>query len=480
MRYRPCSKILTTLLAVSVLFACSDGHDHGVDTTSTDEGAGELEIPSAYVFFDDEGNNTTSYAGQTMRQVCMVGMKSYIGEITGKIDNDGWTPAEGEIVENLTLFYSMSEELAEGREIPNWMMGDEPLEQHQLFYSDFPSIKSLSGKIAGNDSGSHKDWATEFEGWDHSEITSPESLVLHWFAQIEAAAIARANGEIPLDPTGAPISSVYLTADGTDLQQLLQKFLMGAVSFSQGTDDYMDEGLTKSNATKEGKNYSDLAHAWDEGYGYFGAAVDYLDYTDDEIAGKGGRPEYSNGYHDTNGDGKIDLLSELNFGHAVNAAKRDRKDSGTDFTTEAGTAFIHGRAIIAAAGEELTDDEMAALVEQRDIAVWAWEKAIAGTALHYIKDVQGDMAAFGSNDYSFSDHAKHWSELKGFSLSLQFSPHSPMTDAQFTELQGLIGTAPVLPNAEQAAIDAYAANLDAAIELLQTAYGFSEQNIGAW
>ena len=62
------------------------------------------------------------------------------------------------------------------------------------------------------------------------------------------------------------------------------------------------------------------------------------------------------------------------------------------------------------------------LKAHRDAALSAWEKAIAATVVHYINDVIGDMEA---EDYSFYDHAKHWSEMKGFALSFQFNRRSP-------------------------------------------------------
>jgi hypothetical protein len=65
-------------------------------------------------------------------------------------------------------------------------------------------------------------------------------------------------------------------------------------------------------------------------------------------------------------------------------------------------------------------------------------------------------------------------------LSLQFSPHSPLSDEKFTELQALIGTEPVLPNAPLPSIESYKVNLQAAHDLLKEAYEFTDQNVGAW
>jgi hypothetical protein len=443
-------------------------------------------VPVVYHFADADGANATSYAGQTFRQLTIVGMKSYIGGLTEQIDSGELVPAEGSITGSLNFYFDIDADAAIDLMQP---ISTDPATE-QSYYTDFPSIKSLKGKIAGNDAtGQHKDWSTDFMGWSSDQASSPEELVLYWFAQIEDAAIERANGVVPNDPSGEPVSNAFVTAEGQDHQQLLQKFLMGAVSFSQGADDYLDDdtdgkGLNSSNAIIEGKNYSELAHAWDEGFGYFGAAIDYKDYTDEEISGKGGRPEYEHGYHDFDGNGSIDLLGELNMGHSVNCGKRDRGSSGnanpTDFTTDAINAFLTGRAIIANAGDVLTGEEMNALQEQRDIAVLTWEKCIASTAVHYINDVLGDMKQFGTDDYNFLSHAKDWSELKGFALSLQFNPRSPLNDADFATLHAKIGDAPVLPTAEDGAAADYEAALLEARSILQIAYDFDGDNVLGW
>ncbi|MFW6053623.1 MAG: DUF4856 domain-containing protein, partial [Persicimonas sp.] len=220
---------------------------------------------------------------------------------------------------------------------------------------------------------------------------------------------------------------------------------------------------------------------WDEGFGYFGAARDYLAYTDEEIAGKGGRDGWSSGYYDTDEDGAINLNAEFNFGHSTNAAKRDLGASGdasTDLTAEAMEAFLTGRAIITAADGDLDDEQLAQLTEQRDIALLAWEKAIAATGVHYINDTLQVMGDFGSDDYDFATHAKVWSELKGFTLGLQFNPHSPIADSDFEQFQTLVGDAPVLADADESDIDQYKADLVEARQILADAYGFAEANLG--
>ncbi|MFW5921560.1 MAG: DUF4856 domain-containing protein, partial [Polyangiales bacterium] len=294
--------------------------------------------------------------------------------------------------------------------------------------------------------------------------------------ELDQLAVDRAGGTVPQDPDGDPISEVYVTEDGRDLQQLIQKFTRGAVALSQGADDYLDDdtegkGLLTDNTMQDGDSpYSALEHQWDEGFGYFGAAVNYAEYTDEQIA--------AGESIDADDDGAIALVSERNFGHSVNAGKRDKgsaDEAKTDYTAGAFDAFLEGRAIIAGADGELSDDQMDALVEQRDIALENWEKAIAATVVHYINDTLQDMNAFDSEDYSFNDHAKHWGELKGFALVLQFNPHSPLSDDDFATLHDLLGTAPVLADGD---VEGYQEDLLEARDIMRSAYDFDDANMG--
>lgn len=359
----------------------------------------------------------------------------------------------------------------------------------QATFNDISTDKDLVSKLAGNDAkGQHKDWSAEFAGWSGEGGNSPESLLRAFFDQLDELAVARVNGEVPLDPSGTPIENVYVTPDGLDLKQLIEKFLLMAVNYSQGTDDYLDNdledhGINSDNTerAKETSKYTSLEHIWDEGFGYFGAARDYPDYTDDEAAGKSGRDEYASGRHDTNEDGAIDLKSEFNFHAAVNAAKRDRKSSEeapTDFSGSAIEGFLRGRAIIDAADGNPSGEQMEDLVAARNQAVLAWENAITATVVHYINDTLSKMNDFGTEDYNFADHAKYWSEMKGFALGLQFNPRSQLSDEEFAEVLTLMRDAPVLPG--DADVEAYEADLLRARDIIGAAYGFAEPNLTGW
>jgi hypothetical protein len=411
----------------------------------------------------------------------MVAMKAYLSGLTQRIADGDLVPAEGDVAAELGIFFDCPEAACEGESTTITTLPAAV----QSTIGEISSGKNLVGKLAGNDAATdHKVWTlgmdgtSAFRGWGETNELTPEGLIRVWIGMVDTAATNRANNMVPNDPSGSPITKVFVSAEGYDLQQLLQKFLLGAVAFSQGADDYLDDdvagkGLMASNeGPAEGKNYTPLEHNWDEGFGYFGAARDYASYTDDEIAMKGGRDDWQ-GAHDTNEDGAIDLKSEFIFGHAVNAGKRDRGHS-TDLTHDAFHAFHAGRTLITGAGGALSDAQMEELKGHRDTAILAWEQAIAATVIHYINDVIGDMK---SDDYDFYDHAKHWGEMKGFALSFQFNPRSPLSGDEFVAIHAAMGTAPEL---DPTKFEAYEASLLEARTTIQVAYGFTVEDAADW
>ena len=198
-----------------------------------------------------------------------------------------------------------------------------------------PSSKNLTSKIAGNDVKSqHKDWSAEFAGWG-KPVATPEGLLNYFFDELAANALALNNGDLRQDPFGNSLTKVYLSEDGVDYKQMFQKFLLMSVAFAQGADDYLEldesdpdsssKGVFASNTQDGTKPYTKLEHQIDEGFGYFGAARDYLTLGDAAVK--------SAVISDTNGDVTIDLTSEYNFGQSVNAAKRDiGSDDTYDFS----------------------------------------------------------------------------------------------------------------------------------------------------
>jgi len=487
-----------TTFALLFLLACTGDKDTGSDTSgdggtsdggtsdggtsdggTSDGGGGDggATTADAYAFESafQPGVSSVSNDGQIMRHLLIDDLSTHLGGITARIDAGTFFPVAGDVKSEL-LFYFEFDSSTSGLVAPLKSTDPAPA---QATYDEVSTGKNLKDKLAGNDSSTdHKDWSSEFVGWSDPGVSSPESLVLAWIDMIDAAAVDRANGNIPLDPTGAPLSAIYLTADGQDLNQLLNKFLRGGVAFSQGTDDYLDDdvdgkGLLADHSAADGDEaWTPLEHQWDEGFGYFGAARTYGSWSDELIA--------DTAYEDVNGDGKIDLLSEVSWGHSTNAAKRDRGASKTapmDLTAQAWDGFYLGRALLSStAGTALTTAQLDELKGYRDQAEQAWELAIATTVVHYINDTLQDMGTIGTPDYSFADHAKHWSEGKGFALGLQFNPRSPLSDADFALVHELLGDAPVLTGSSE--LEAYAEDLREARAILGAAYGIDASNLG--
>lgn len=453
-----------------------------------------LTIPTTYAFDSKvEAGSSVSYSGQTARQVLIIELVNYIGSgLEADLNKGVYTSAE-QVKAKLMRMYAPTEAQWGDDADDALTLSTTPAATDMSLRDISSSYKNLKGKIAGEDAtGQTKNWSTDLIGWNEKGSVTPSGVIEALFDQLAANAQAQIEGSIRVDEViGANIAKPYINTDGTDIKQLVQKFLLGAVNFSQAADDYLDndiegKGLLSDNlqGDKGTKAYTSLEHQFDEGFGYFGAARDYTAYTDDEIASKGGRADWQ-GHHDSDADGSINLQAEFNFGHSQNAAKRDRGTVGntaaTDYTAQAFEAFVTGRAIInSAVTRGFTDDEMTTLLEQRDTAVLVWEKAIAATAVHYINDTIADLEKIGTSGYSaddYADLAKHWSELKGFSLNLQFNPRSPLSESDFTMVQQKIGMKPALNAADVAA---YTTELQAARDILQAAYHFDAENVSGW
>ena len=491
---------------------CVEDENPGQEDSDAN-GAGDVcdpmpETYSAAGSLNGGSDDGVSYSGQTARLVLQQKLTDYM---VGLVEQEG----EFDAVSQGLRFYVTGD----GADFTNHdfaTKGDDPVIPGPT-YGDISSGKNLDGKIAGGDGAgggeTSKLIGDEFFGWETGldETPLPIELVYSW---MDALALEATDGVDPTitiaDGTEVNIGTPLISKDGVHYRQLIQKFLSVSVNFSQGANDYLqtDFSSESSLAAYKDKTYSTGAHKFDEGFGYYGASRDLNDYTDDEAAGKGGRAEYGNGYYDSNGDGLIDLRSEFVFGHAQNCAKRDRKKNAegvayTDFSKEAMDAFLVGRRILenAEAAGELTEAANEALQAQISIAAKTWEKCIAATVVHYINDVSADMADFSGENFADLDNfinlTKHWGEMKGFALGLQFSPLSPFRDGStdksvddMKRVLSLMGDAPVMPNGSQNgqaaavssadAITNYLSDLEEARAILAEAYAFDPEVVPIW
>ena len=475
--------------------------DDPTETTDADaNGVGDNTQPIAltynYMGAASDGSSV-SYTGQTARQMLISAMKAEIGGLTEDIGMEDAVRAR--------LNFYMSGDGVDDTPHGFTVAGGEPVIPGPT-YGDVSTGKNLGGKTAGQDKAEHV-LGGEFFGWaELADGSMPIDLANHF---IERLVLEATDGNTPLISTvdgQVAVDGVYVDEHGRDYQQLMQKFLGGAVAFSQGTTDYLQTPWGDYLTPVDGKDYTGAEHKFDEAFGYYGAARDINDYTDDEAAASGGREGFRLGYHDTNDDGSIDLRAEFVFGHAQNCAKRDRGSNGaTDYSKEAVDAFLIGRQILSNAAESgagLSDDQLVALHDQIAIAAKTWEKCIAATVVHYINDTVGDMGNYVAPNFAdldnFKNVAKHWGEMKGFALGLQFSPFSPFRDGSVDGITvdslktvlSLMGDAPVLADGSQggvaatdgaqAAIDAYIDDLMEARDILETAYGFDPNVVENW
>lgn len=453
-----------------------------------------LSVTDTHIIVSELSNtylntDAVSYSGQVARHLLINELNNYISSgLQTDLDANKFADRDAVYTHLMTYFATTSEnyELDLGQRTLTTSTIVDPVQTKLAEVSS--SKKDLNGKIAGNDEkGQHKDWSADFVAFGDKGTRSPQQEIERLLGLIADNAGEAISGNTRQDAFGKDITKVYLAGNGLDYKQLVQKILLGAVAFSQGADDYLDDDtenkglLTDHSAVVDGKAYTNLEHQYDEGFGYFGAARDYLAYTDDEIAKKGGRAEYQ-GMFDTNSDKMIDFKSEFNFGHSQNAAKRDRGTasgaSPTDLTNDAMVAFIAGRKLLAdTAGTALDEGQMLELQGFRDTALMAWEKSIAATSVHYINDTMGDYDGFGTDSFNYANLAKHWSELKGFVVSLQFNRRSPLTDDQHEQVNTLIKDAPVLT---ADGVEAYKADLIKARDILRDAYKFNAENVANW
>lgn len=478
---------------VILLAACgSDDNNKTVTEPPIDPPVTNLqyEFNSQLSGYDDQ--SSVSYTGQTARHMLIADLTQKIGGLK----RGTTTP-----IEELEAFFTeqKNDELISA-------YGSAPFVEQT--YGEISSGKDLQGKIAGgypDPEGGEGSYTGEtsrllegrFVGWQTDAVNKPYDLVMAFFARLAVEMESSTNLVIETDTTPDVIEVAYIDAAARDYKQLMQKFLLGAVTFSQGTADYLTIVFDAANEQDGSKAYTTAEHKWDEAFGYFGAARDMLNYTDDEIAAKGGRDAYKNGYFDSDENGSIDVRAELNLGNAVNCAKRDRGTvnlaNPTDYTQQGFEAFYAGRKLLNDASSQspnaLTDDQKSELLGYAETAAQVWEKCIAATVVHYINDLTNDLTIDGvakvqlaSGD--FVNIAKHYSEMKGFALGLQFSPYSPFQAegafSQFEQLHVLIGDQPVLPDAGAEQLTQYLSDLAQARNLLQEIYQFDPEHVANW
>ena len=424
--------IFFLLVATPFIGGCSDAADPVPNDT--------LDVPPVYSFESrfTPGASSVSYPGQTVRNLLMQDLK-------GLISAQSTSEARVLTLDDLLALYEHQDDAALSTTTSTGALP--PLEES---YREISTGKNLSGKVA----------PATLAG---TGMTVDAQLRI-WFDSI----VAYSN-----DPVRRGTSMAYTTEAGLDLSQLVDKVLLGALAYYQGTTFYLGELTSQDNGSQKGTNpYTAMEHSWDEAFGYFGAARDYDRYSDAMLAGS--PDDYT---FDSNGDNAIDFRSEFNFPFARNAGKRDAGSSSpTDFSGDLFESFRTGRALIASEGA------LDRLLEERSKVARTWEKVIGATVVHYINDVIADMDGLTEESRPSNQPTlnKHWAEMKGYLWALQFNALGRISTSQVTSWQATVGDAPVYAMPGSTEHSEYVAALRGVRDEIGSALAFDADDVTVW
>ena len=259
----------------------------------------------------------------------------------------------------------------------------------------------------------------------------------------------------------------YDAEHGYDYVQLVSKFTMGGVFYHQACDNYLDEKMNADNKPndkpyKDGAYYTGKEHSWDEAFGYWGAAAHGATLSPKQNYDITKKKNMRDA--DANGDGLVNLKSEMNYAHAYYAAGFD-KGGNTNYYNTITKAFIDGRQIITdAKGEKLSDAQRRGVKRHARTICSNWEKVIAEAVFKYAGSVYSNIEAVkatmrgnmwkGNGSAEKTEHqaalrkyAKYWGELAGFSLSLHASGVN--LGEIGVKMDRLVGMGPVMPDGTQ-------------------------------
>ena len=292
----------------------------------------------------------------------------------------------------------------------------------------FPIMQTLVNEISSGKNLSGKTYKGTITAWPNN-MTAPEVID---FWMMKAA-------DNPKD-----------VSVGLNYQQLLSKFIMGAVFYNQAVDNYLDEKMgadSKPNDKpyKDGACYTGKEHSWDEAFGYWGAAAHSLLLSAEDNYNVAKRKDLAAA--DYNGDGVVDLKSEYVFAHAYYASSSD-KGGKTSYLEDITRAFLDGRKLITSAnGEKLSDAQRSELMGHVNVINENWQKVIAESVFKYAGSTYKSLVALesvGNADLAkeFDKYMKYWGELKGFSMALQVGKENIGETA--TKLNRMVGFGPML------------------------------------
>lgn len=341
---------LGAILALTIFASCSKD-----DELLTEEN--EIIIPENYTF-ENNNNSSVDFSGQTTRL-------QMAAELIGSFND-----FDNETTESLSNKFSNS---------------NNPFSSAALNESD----KSIKSKVAASKLyfSTNTVESTEIKNDFEAFITEQMEVVK---ANREELAQQGVAGQIS-DGSGVR----YVNAQGLEMNQAFAKSLIGGLVLDQILNNYLsqpvlDEGDNRTNNTQgileEGKNYTTMAHKWDEGYGYL--------YGDPSIPA-------------ANPNSVLNESQDRLLFNYLGRLENDPDFAGIAASTF--EAFKKGRAAIAAGEYEVRDEQVMIIRENLS-------KVIAVRAIYYL---QGGKEALAEENYGSAFH--DLSEGYGFIYSLRFT-----------------------------------------------------------
>ena len=341
--------------SVDVKITATDALDQTSETTVTVNTGALIETPSTYEFTRN-GETTVAFSGQNDRLNQLEIIKN---EILKAGDS-------GEIISEQALLDAFTNAGGNG----GGLFG-------------FESTKQLGSKTFQPD--------------------LDDQLFENMFKSVAEASVAANGGQIAADGTAGLIErssgkTVLVDANGREFTQLIEKGLMGAVFYNQIFNTYFSDGRTgddvENTVLREGKNYNDMEHHWDEAFGYWNPP---LDFTSNWPAERASEDRFWSHYSNT-----VDPVIGSN--------------------SVIMEAFIAGRAAI------VNNDLATKTAKRTEVSEWL-ELVAAATAIHYINDSQEAL-----NAGEIGDAFHVMSEVWAFVNAIKYYPNRKLTLDQITEI----------------------------------------------
>lgn len=264
---------------------------------------------------------------------------------------------------------------------------------------DAAKIKDMYGDNTGNHF-STSDLNSSTKQLKSKTVTTEQA---NFESYMDAVALASqstnmtaSDGQAGIAANNAGTKFYLLNEHGIEFAQVIEKGLMGACFYYQGTSVYMGAGKMDvdavDNTTVVDGEGTEMEHHWDEAFGYFSVPTDFPTNTD----GLAFWGDYSN---------DRDMLL------GTNATIMDN--------------FLKGRAAIS--NNDLTARDEAII----DIQA-GWELVSVGTAIHYINSALDNFS-----DDALRNHAL--SEAAAFVYALNFNPNKKVTTSNIEDLLVQIG-----------------------------------------